>query len=136
MVGPSVACVSRVAERKISFNSCGQVFNIIMLVERGSGILLGNIDLKEGVRRKQRTPVEEAKVSDSAKRKSDTKKASKGFCVHSFPTLMEDLGTLSLNKETPLGEKGEVESAKRVKGLLRARETGEACEGTEGNKRM
>lgn len=74
-----------------------------MLVERGSGIFLGNIDLREGVRRKQRTPGEEAKVSGSAKRKSDTKKASKGFCVHSFPTLMEDLGTLSLNKETPLG---------------------------------
>ena len=65
--------------------------------------LLFEDDDREGARRKRRTPVERAVVSDSAKRKSDTKKTSEGLCVHSFATLMEDLGTLSLNEVTPPG---------------------------------
>ena len=47
--------------------------------------------------------MEEAKVSDSAKRKSHTKKVPEGFYVHSFATLMEDLGTLSLKEVDPPG---------------------------------
>ena len=55
-------------------------------------------DDREGAERKRSTPVEKARVSDRAKRKSRTKKTREGFCVHSFGTLMEDLGTLSLNE--------------------------------------
>ena len=57
-------------------------------------------DDRKGAKRKRGTPVERVEVSDSAKRKSDTKKTREGFCVHSFRTLMEDLGTLSLNEVT------------------------------------
>ena len=52
---------------------------------------------------KRSSPVERAEVSESAKRKHRTKKTEEGFSVHSFGTLMEDLGTLSLNEITPPG---------------------------------
>ena len=55
---------------------------------------------REGAEKKRSTPVEKAQVSDSARTKYDTKKTQEGFCVHSFGTLMEDLGTLSLNEVT------------------------------------
>ena len=60
-------------------------------------------DDREGAKKKRNTPVEKAEVSDSAKRKSDTKRTKDGFCVHSFRTLLDDLGTLSLNQVTPPG---------------------------------
>ena len=37
-------------------------------------------------------------VSEKARRRSDVKKTSEGSCVHSFRTLVEGLGTLSLNE--------------------------------------
>ena len=60
-------------------------------------------DDREGAKGKRNTPVEQAEVSESAKRKYRTKKTEEGFSVHSFRTLMEDLGTLSLNEVTPPG---------------------------------
>lgn len=57
-------------------------------------------DDREGAKGKRGSPVEKAEVSDSAKRKHNTKKTEEGFCVHSFRTLMEDLATLSLNEVT------------------------------------
>ncbi|MYI73231.1 MAG: IS1634 family transposase [Candidatus Dadabacteria bacterium] len=52
---------------------------------------------------KRSSPVEQAEVSESAKRKYRTKKTEERFSVHSLRTLMEDLGTLSLNEVTPPG---------------------------------
>ena len=60
-------------------------------------------DDREGAEEKRGTPVEKARVSESAVRKSRTKKTEEGLCVHSFRTLLEDLGTLSLNEVTPPG---------------------------------
>ena len=60
-------------------------------------------DDREEAREKRSGPVESAEVSDSTKRKSGTKRTREGFRVHSFRTLMEDLGTLSLNEVTPPG---------------------------------
>jgi len=58
---------------------------------------------REGAKGKRGSPVEQAEVSESAKRKHRTKKTEEEFSVHSFSTLMEDLGTLSLNEVTPPG---------------------------------
>ena len=69
-------------------------------LRRGLAPLMFEDDDREGGRKKRSSPVEKAQISDSAKRKSDTKKTEEGFCVHSFRTLMEDLGTLSLNEVT------------------------------------
>ena len=57
-------------------------------------------DDREEAKGKRSSPVERAEVSESAKRKYRTKKTEEGFSVHSFSTLMEDLGTLSLNEVT------------------------------------
>ena len=57
----------------------------------GSGSKFEDDD-REGGKKKRSSPVEKAQVSDSAKRKSDTKKTEEGFCVHSFRTLMETWG--------------------------------------------
>ena len=57
-------------------------------------------DDREGAGKKRSSPVQKARVSERAKRKYDTKKTEEGFCVHGFRTLMEDLGTLSLNEVT------------------------------------
>jgi len=69
-------------------------------LRRGLAPLMFEDDDREGAGKKRSTPVEKAEVSDSAKRKSRTKKTEEGFCVHSFRTLMEDLATLSLNEVT------------------------------------
>ena len=41
--------------------------------------------------------MEPAKASDSAKAEADTKRTPVGLPVHSFTTLLSDLGTLTLN---------------------------------------
>ncbi len=69
-------------------------------LRRGLAPVMFEDDDREGAGKKRSAPVEKAGVSDSAKRKSRTKKTEEGFCVHSFRTLMEDLGTLSLNEVT------------------------------------
>ena len=60
-------------------------------------------DDREGEKGRRSSPVERAEVSESAKRKHRTKKTEEGFSVHSLSTLLEDLGTLSLNEVTPPG---------------------------------
>ncbi len=44
------------------------------------------------------SPVEKARVSESAKLKADTKTAADGLPVHSMTTLLADLATLTLNR--------------------------------------
>ena len=69
-------------------------------LRRGLAPLMFEDDDRDGAKKKRSSPVEKARVSNSAKRKSRTKKTGEGFCVHSFGTLMEDLATLSLNEVT------------------------------------
>ncbi len=54
-------------------------------------------DDREGARAQRSSPVEKAEVSESAKAKADTKRTPDGLPVHSFTTLLSDLGTLTLN---------------------------------------
>ena len=48
--------------------------------------------------RKTRDPVAKAKPSQSAKRKKSERTTPDGFPIHSFHTLLEDLGTLCRNR--------------------------------------
>ena len=54
-------------------------------------------DEREAARAQRTSPVEPAEVSDGAKGKADTKRTPDGLPVHSFSTLLADLGTLTLN---------------------------------------
>ena len=49
---------------------------------------------------------EKAEVSESAKAKAASKQTPDGMPVHSFPTLMADLGTLTLNDVSLPGRPG------------------------------
>ncbi len=57
-------------------------------------------DDREGARARRNSPVGPAGVSDSAKAKAGTKRTPDGLPVHSFRTLLADLGTLTLNEVT------------------------------------
>ena len=57
-------------------------------------------DDREGAKGKRSSPVEQAEVSESVKRKYRTNRTEEGFSVHSFRTLMEDIGILNLNEVT------------------------------------
>ncbi len=54
-------------------------------------------DDREAARAGRSTPVEKAEVSESAKAKAASKQTPDGLPVHSFRTLLADLGTLTLN---------------------------------------
>ena len=54
-------------------------------------------DDREGARARRSSPVEKAEVSESAKARADTKLTPDGLPVHGFRTLLDDLGTLTLN---------------------------------------
>lgn len=56
--------------------------------------------------RKTRDPVAQAKPSSSAKRKKKTLKTKDGFPVHSFDTLLKELGTLCRNRCKIKSDKG------------------------------
>ena len=59
-------------------------------------------DDREGARRS--SPVEPARVSESAKAKADTKRTPDGLPVHSFRTLLDDLSGMALNRLRLPGE--------------------------------
>ena len=48
----------------------------------------------------RQSPVEKAQVSASTKAKAASKQTPEGLPVHSFQTLLADLGTLTLNEVT------------------------------------
>ncbi len=82
---------------------CMLAYYVEWHLRRGLSPLMFEDDDREGAKGKRGSPVEQAEVSESAKRKYRTKKTEEGFSVHSFRTLMEDLGTLSLVEVTPPG---------------------------------
>ncbi len=63
-------------------------------------------DDREAARAGRSTPVEKAEVSESAKAKAASKQTPDGLPVHSFATLMADLGTLTLNDVSLPGRPG------------------------------
>ena len=64
--------------------------------EKLAPVLFGDCD-REAARAMRSAPVEKAEVSDGAKAKAASKMTPDGLPVHSFATLMADLGTLTLN---------------------------------------
>ena len=59
--------------------------------------LLFEGDDRGGALTRRSTPVEKAKVSESARAKAASKQTPDGMSIHSFRTLLADLGTLTLN---------------------------------------
>ena len=62
--------------------------------------LLFEDDDRPAARAARNSPVEPARVSPRAKAKADSRRTPDGFPVHSFPTLLADLATLTLNEVT------------------------------------
>ena len=60
--------------------------------------LLFEDDDRDGAEAQQVSPVAKAAVSDSARAKADSKRTADGLPVHSFPTLLADLATLTVNE--------------------------------------
>ena len=60
--------------------------------------LLFEDDDPAAARAQRDSPVEPARVSPRAQRKTDTKTTAEGFPAHSFATLLADLSSLSLNR--------------------------------------
>ena len=60
--------------------------------------LLFEDDDREAARAQRKSPVEPARVSESARAKADTKLTSDGLPVHGFTSLLADLATLTLNE--------------------------------------
>ena len=60
--------------------------------------LLFEDDDRTAVQAQRTSPVEKAKVSERARKKAGSKQTEDGYPVHSFPTLLADLGTLTLNE--------------------------------------
>ena len=63
--------------------------------------LLFQDDDPEGARSQWASPVEPARVSESAKSRADSKLTADGHPVQSFRTLIDDLTTLTLNEVSP-----------------------------------
>ena len=59
--------------------------------------LLFEDDDPQGARAQRASPVQPARTSERARRKSATKTTAEGLPVHSLSTLLDDLATLSLN---------------------------------------
>ncbi len=76
---------------------CMLAYHVEWHMRRRLAPILFEDDDREGARARRSSPVEPAKVSDSAKAKADTRRTPDGLPVHSFTTLLSDLGTLTLN---------------------------------------
>ncbi|MCY4243234.1 MAG: hypothetical protein OXD36_16015 [Rhodobacter sp.] len=57
-------------------------------------------DDREGTRAQRNSPVEPARVSESARAKAADRRTPDGLPVHSLTTLLADLATLTLNEAT------------------------------------
>lgn len=62
--------------------------------------LLFEDDDRPAARAARSSPVESARVSEAATNKANSRKTPDGFPVHSLPTLLDDLATLTLNEVT------------------------------------
>ena len=76
---------------------CMLAFHVEWHMRRDLAPILFEDDDREAARAQRGSPVEPAEVSDRAKGKADTKRTRDGLPVHSFSTLLADLGTLTLN---------------------------------------
>ncbi len=76
---------------------CMLAYHVEWHMRRRLAPILFEDDDCEAARARRSSPVEPAKVSDSAKAKADTRRTPDGLPVHSFTTLLSDLGTLTLN---------------------------------------
>ena len=76
---------------------CMLAYHVEWHMRRRLAPILFEDDDREGARAQRNSPVEKAEVSESAKAKADTKRTPDGLPVHSFTTLLSDLGTLTLN---------------------------------------
>ena len=73
---------------------------------------------RAGARALRQSPVEQAQVSASTKAKAAGKQTPEGLPVHSFQTLLADLGTLTLNEVTlPDAPQPAVDTQVRLKPL-------------------
>ena len=79
---------------------CMLAYHVEWHMRRRLAPILFEDDDREGARAQRSSPVEKAEVSESAKAKADTKRTPDGLPVHSFTTLLSDLGTLTLNEVT------------------------------------
>ena len=76
---------------------CMLAWHVELHMRRTLAPLLFEDDDRPAARSRRRSPVEPAEVSVSAERKAEDKTTSDGLPVHSFSTLLADLGTLTLN---------------------------------------
>ncbi len=74
---------------------CMLAFHVEWHMRQRLAPMLFEDDDREAARRS--APVEKAEVSQSAKAKAADKRSPDGLPVHSFRTLLDDLGTLTLN---------------------------------------
>ncbi len=73
-------------------------------MRRALAPLLFEDDDPEGARAKRRTPVEKARPSDSARRKTASKTTPDGLPVQNMSDLLNHLGSLTLNEVTLPGQ--------------------------------
>ena len=71
---------------------CMLAYHVEWHMRRRLAPILFEDDDREGARARRSSPVEKAEVSESAKAKADTKRTPDGLPVHSFTTLLSDLG--------------------------------------------
>ena len=76
---------------------CMLAFHVEWHMRRDLAPILFEDDDREAARAQRSSPVEPAAVSGSARGKADTRRTPDGLPVHSFSTLLADLGTLTLN---------------------------------------
>ena len=77
---------------------CMLAWHVERHMRRALAPILFEDDDREAARAGRASPVAQAEVSGSAKAKADTKTTPDGMPVHSFTTLLADLGTLTLNQ--------------------------------------
>jgi Transposase DDE domain len=76
---------------------CMLAYYVVWHMRKALAPLLFDDHDKENARKGRSSPVAPAKVSAAAKAKAASRKTADGFPVHSFRTLLQDLGTLTRN---------------------------------------
>ena len=79
---------------------CMLAYHVEWHMRRRLAPLLSGDDDREGARARRGSPVEPARVPESARARADTGRTPDGLPVHSLTTLLSDLATLTLNGVT------------------------------------
>ena len=82
---------------------CMLAYHVEWHMRRDLAPILFEDDDREGARAQRSSPVEPARVSESARAKAADKRTPDGLPVHSLTTLLADLATLTLNEVTLQG---------------------------------